>query len=325
MGQRAANREETLHMGHTPRCYIVGTKYGRTLDMLPEMVSAGVVATGFASDFDLRRCFSNNPETVRECLERLLPTETGTARGSLARFLALRPGDIIALKSHSAPDRSRPRLVIARYAVVTGIKLPRYHRDPSLGHTFSVDFLEPQTPIEFPFGYGGTIHEITAQDRLDAMFGAYPSVSQVFAMKRGSAPKPNRATHISIAAAREQYAMERVHNELQNQLRRILEQFHGSKEVAMEEHFVDLAVTLPGRYILFEVKSSSSPTQCIREALGQLLHYAWRTGRPQMNIEFYVVGPLPLQPSDAEFLDYIKSHTGLPLSYCRPSDYAPVI
>jgi hypothetical protein len=323
LSQRPAIHRETLLMGHTPRCYIVGTKYGRTLDMLPEMVSVGVVATGFASDVDLRRCFSNNSETVRERLDRLLPSETGTARGSLARFLALRPGDIIALKSHSAPDRSRPRLVIARYAVVTGIKLPKYHRHPSLGHTFSVDFLEPQDPIEFHFGYGGTIHEITAQDRLDVIFGAYPSVSQVFAIKRGSASKPNRATHKSVVAAREPYVMQRMHNELQNQLRRILEQFHGSKAVAMEENFVDLAVTLPDRYILFEVKSSPSPTQCIREALGQILHYAWRNGHPQMNVEFYVVGPLPLQPSDAEFLEYIKSRTGLPLSYCRPNDYVP--
>jgi hypothetical protein len=291
--------------------------------MLPEMEKASVVATGFASHVDLQRCYSDDPQTVRECLARILPGETGTAKGTLARFLALRPGDMIALKAHSAPNRSRPRLVIARYAVVTGTQLPRYRRDSSLGHTFSVEFLEQQAPVEFPFGYGATIHEIKDHNRLDVIFGAYPIVSRVFAEERDRASKPNRPTHTSIVAARAQYAMQRVHNELQNQLRNLLEQIHGTKAVAVEEHFVDLAVTLPGRHILFEVKSSASPTQCIREALGQLLHYAWTTNHPQTNCELHVVGPLPLQRIDAEFLDYINARTGLALSYCQPNSYVP--
>lgn len=150
-----------------PSFYIVGTKYGRTDDMLPLMLENEVVSIGFASSFDLSDLVGMDGESLRFELEERMPSESPGARSTLAKFLALRPGDLIAFKAHSAPSGRRPRLVIARYAVVRGEGLPSYRRINGLGHTISVDFLSEQGQIEFPYGFGKTVHRLTEKEHID--------------------------------------------------------------------------------------------------------------------------------------------------------------
>src|ERR1700730_12738039 len=103
-----------------PRFFIVGTKYGRSQDVFPQMERDSVVCTGFATGENLAASVGKNAGEIRKSLELKLPGESSHARNTLALLLSMKPGDIVAVKSHSAPRHTEPRLVIVRYAVVAG-------------------------------------------------------------------------------------------------------------------------------------------------------------------------------------------------------------
>lgn len=113
--------------------------------------------------------------------------------------------------------------------------------------------------------------------------------------------------------------MSRIHNELQNTVYKFLYSKYGDA-VQLEKNNIDVFVTLPNRIILVEVKSSLSPTYCLREALGQMLHYAWRDHGRFSNVSFLVVGPTSASKSDAEFLNHVRQATGLDLAYKTPEE-----
>lgn len=308
-------------MSVEPRFYVIGTKYGGEDDVLPLMISHSVVSTGYEGTTDLSRLVGKTDESVAASISTLLPNATPVARGTLSRFVGLRPGDVIALKSHSSPLGKRARLEIVRYAVVRGTQNPHYRLLDDLHHSIEVDFLCEQEPIELPFGYGQTLYEITDTVRIKAIFGAY-----ALAAKDSSAQIQelgDRATHTSRVAARGEYIITRAHNELQNSMRARLVTLFGESAVRQEENNIDLSVVLPGTFILFEVKASPSPVSCMREALGQMLHYAWRVAQTQPQIQYVVVGPNALSDSDAAFVKYVRETTMLPLTYCTPNSYVP--
>lgn len=306
-------------MSTEPRFFIIGTKYARAHDKLRLMELHGVVSTGFVKSEDLSPLIGKTYEQALKSLSALLPKETFLARNTLARFISLRPGDIIALKAHSAPLGKQPRLVIARYAVVAGSTLPRYHLREDLGHSIEVDFLSVQEKIELPLGYGQTLHHIEKADRIKAIFGAY---SQAAMNSEASGhPLSDKATHASVILSRGEYIMERVHNQLQNSLRARLVDTYGALAVRQEKNKIDLSVTLSDLFLLFEVKASPSPRTCVREALGQMLHYAWRIRHSHSRVQYVVVGPNPPADSDNNFIEFIQRSTGIQLIYCTPSTY----
>jgi hypothetical protein len=303
-------------MGKPPRFFIIGTKYGRTRDMLPSMLENGVISTGFADDLDLSDLVGQGLEHTRKALDQVAEGETSASKNTLARFLNLRPGDIIALKSHSAPIKDKPRLVIARYAVVSGTTKAKYRFIVDLGHSLDVDFLGEQEPIEFAYGYGKTLHDVIQLERVTSIFGPFRAVAEIKSpTKNGSLSLDNRITHQSMVAGRGGYIMKRVHNELQNFLRDQLVNQFGEYAVSQEENYVDLRVSLPDKLILIEVKSSMSPITCIREALGQLLHYAYRSQPSSGQIEYIVAGPSATTDETTKLLDFIKSMTNLIIEY----------
>lgn len=306
-------------MSTEPRFFIVGTKYAREDDMLPCMVSHGVVSTGFVGDVDLSQLVGMTYTDALASIKHRLPNEKSVAKRTLAHFVSLRPGDVIALKAHSAPLGKQARLVIARYAVVRGSKRPRYRLIEELGHSIEVDFLCEQEPIELPYGYGQTVHEIEAAARIASIFGAYQQAANEAAQPQRELP--HKATHLSTISSRGEYIMTRAHNELQNALRVRLEKLFGASAVRQEQDNIDLSVTLPGKFILFEVKASPSPVTCLREALGQMLHYASRLSPQPSQIEFVVVGPSCPAPPDDLYFAYIRKLTNLPLIYCTPTTY----
>ncbi|PVY78447.1 hypothetical protein C8D92_102494 [Tamilnaduibacter salinus] len=306
-----------------PSYYIIGTKYGRTDDMLPLMLENEVVSTGFASEFDLSDLVGMDEESLRSELEQRMPEESGDAKSTLAKFLALRPGDLVALKAHSAPSGSRPRLVIARYAVVRGQDLPSYCRIKELGHTIAVDFLAEQEHIEFPYGYGKTVHRLTDRDHIENIFEAYRTSVEAGTDTNAGELAADKPTGSIEARSRGQYIMSRTHNHLQNALRKRLEALYGSAAVEQEHNYIDLAVWLDAKTILVEVKSSPSPVTCVREALGQLLYYGYRLSCNPRQLRFVVAGPSEPASADHKYLEYIRNLTGLPIVYCTPSTYAP--
>lgn len=65
------------------------------------------------------------------------------------------------------------------------------------------------------------------------------------------------------------------HNKLQQQIYDELEKIHGTSKVTMEEQNIDIKVEYESSVDFYEVKIASSAKYCIREAIGQLLEYAY--------------------------------------------------
>lgn len=308
-------------MTPAPRFYLIGTKYARSKDVLPRMVLDGVISTGFVQELDLTPIIGTKYPTAHSWIEAHVPHESGVAKNTLARFAGMKPGDVVALKAHSAPQGSQPRLVIARYAVIAGSTNAIYAQSQELGHTLKVDFLDQQEPIELALGYGQTLHAIEDPDRIDLIFGQYAKSARLAATE--TVATKARATHSTEVAARGAYLMQRVHNALQNQLHELLVAQYGQPSVKQEESFVDLMVQLKHKTLLFEVKSSPSPVACIREAIGQLLQYSWRLDLHGKAVKYFVVGPSLAGKEDSEYLAHIAKESNIPLIYCTPTTFAP--
>lgn len=301
-------------MNTSSRFYLIGTKYGRSEDVLPEMVSDGVISTGFVDTLDLSPIIGKDHALACSWIDKQIPNESSTARKTLALFAGIRPGDVVALKAHSAPRGSQARLVIARYAIVTGSTQSIYARS-SLGHTLKVDFLDEQEPIELPLGYGGTLHMINDPQRIKIIFGCYADSAHFIA------PAKDKAIHTSEVSARGAYLMQRVHNGIQNELRNLLTQQYGESAVTQEEQFVDLIVRLPEKTLLIEIKSSPSPITCIREAIGQLLQYGWKLGLSAGRVAYFIVGPSVISNQDLAFINHVVAETRMPLTYCTSQTF----
>jgi hypothetical protein len=94
---------------------------------------------------------------------------------------------------------------------------------------------------------------------------------------------------------------------------RLIEKY-GEKNVILEENFVDIKLMQPEHISFFEVKSSSYASECIKEALGQILLYSFsdNDSRPKKHI---VVGQYPATDNDNKFIDFLKNNLKLEFDY----------
>ena len=83
-----------------------------------------------------------------------------------------------------------------------------------------------------------------------------------------------------------------------------------------EQYFIDVSVQTEQELILFEIKSDLEPRTVIRQALGQILEYAYHPNRSHaLPVQLVIVGRRPLTASDADYLKYLTTRFSLPLSY----------
>lgn len=86
--------------------------------------------------------------------------------------------------------------------------------------------------------------------------------------------------------------------------------------IVREENNVDVIVTTPTERIFFEIKSDLEPREVIRQALGQLLEYAYHPlRRSEPASRLVIVGRCALRPLDQQYLDLLRSRFSLPLEY----------
>ncbi len=305
--------------------YLIGSKYGGEHDVLPDMLAKGVICTGFANHIDLSEIIGGDWAENRRWLQQKIPAATSTAKGTLAMFASLRPGDLVAVKAHSAPNGTKARLVICRYAVVCGEHKAQYQTDAELGHTLKVDFLDPIEPFELNLGYGRTLHKIRTAQRIAMIFGAYPPSMPEKAARNELEPTNPKATHTTLVPGRGAYLMQRVHNELQNWIYQQLERYFAQQpgqppEYKREDNGADIRISWPDKLVLIEVKSSVSPLSCVREALGQLLHYDFKLRKRGQQLALIVAGPMPASQSDQDFIGHVASMLAVPFRYYAFND-----
>jgi hypothetical protein len=109
------------------------------------------------------------------------------------------------------------------------------------------------------------------------------------------------------------------HNEMQRALFDRLAKEFGAKHVGTETPNgsgarIDVVLQREAGYWFFEIKTSLSARGCIREALPQLLEYAFWPGTQEAE-RLVVVGEATLDDQSAEYLSTLRTRFGLPVYY----------
>lgn len=135
--------------------------------------------------------------------------------------------------------------------------------------------------------------------------------SRTAGKRRGTASR-NIKSH--IRTVRRSYLVEQKHNKIQEALRTKLAEKYGEENVILEENYVDVKL-IQSKYIgFYEVKSSSYASECIREALGQILYYSYHDEDTREK-KIFVVGQYPPNDQEYGYIDYIKETLSLDFEY----------
>lgn len=110
-----------------------------------------------------------------------------------------------------------------------------------------------------------------------------------------------------------------LHNDIQNKLYAYLKKQLGEDNVGTEVDTgngtsIDIVTTSDGKTTFYEIKTSPSVRACIRQAIPQLLEYAYwpQDGRAA---ELVVVSHQPITKDGKRYLEHLRRQFGLPLSY----------
>lgn len=106
------------------------------------------------------------------------------------------------------------------------------------------------------------------------------------------------------------------HIRMQTVLVEQLRALYPDAEIVCERDFVDVMMRTDDKIMLFEVKSDLQPLSVVRQALGQILEYAYHPRRTyDVPVQLVIAGRRPLGGDDLEYFEDIKKRFALPLSY----------
>ncbi len=110
------------------------------------------------------------------------------------------------------------------------------------------------------------------------------------------------------------YIAEQRHNKIQEALKaQLIEQF-GEENVLLEENHVDVKLIQPDFISFYEVKSSPYASQCIKEALGQVLLYS-SNDEDKRKKNHIVVGQYPATANDEKYINFLKENLKIDFEY----------
>lgn len=106
---------------------------------------------------------------------------------------------------------------------------------------------------------------------------------------------------------------------MQESLYRQLASKYGAENVGTELSSgegtsVDVVVRREDAFWFYEIKTVRSPRACLRQALGQLLEYAFWPGSREAT-RLIIVGETALDDEGAEYLRTLRKRFSLPLEY----------
>lgn len=106
------------------------------------------------------------------------------------------------------------------------------------------------------------------------------------------------------------------HARMQAKLTEELKSEYPGAQIVAEEDFVDVSVRTDAELLLFELKSDLDPRSVIRQALGQILEYAFHPSRShKLPVRLFIVGRRALSPPEAEYVAFLKDRFALPIDY----------
>ncbi len=110
------------------------------------------------------------------------------------------------------------------------------------------------------------------------------------------------------------YIANQKHNILQEALKKKLVEKFGKDAVKVEENYVDVKLIAPSCVTFYEIKSASYASDCIKDALGQLLSYTFSDSDKKKK-KLVVVGQYPPNDNELAFIKFIKNNLGIDFDY----------
>lgn len=115
-------------------------------------------------------------------------------------------------------------------------------------------------------------------------------------------------------APQDAYMFNTRHGEIQSRLEQILTRSKKYKYITLESGFENLNYQIDllaqkenGHYDIFEVKPHATALECIREALGQILHYKFLLEKGNYYVdELYIIGPSKITDEELLYLNTIQ-------------------
>ena len=111
------------------------------------------------------------------------------------------------------------------------------------------------------------------------------------------------------------------HPKLQRELMKLLQERFGKDNVSRESDWVDITVASGKKKLLIEIKTDVVVKRAIREALGQILEYAYFSTNltdPARfeDTELFIVAPGSINEEVSAYLNLLRNKFHIPIQYC---------
>lgn len=141
-----------------------------------------------------------------------------------------------------------------------------------------------------------------------------PAPSKRLRGRKGMDTPPSQTPYVRNGSASRECSPE--HAMIQQALFEELKAEYPAGRIIFEENFVDVTVLTKQEKLLFEIKSDFSTRKVLRQAIGQLLEYAYYSGeQSDLDLRLIAVGRTSLSAEDGRYLEYLRNTLGLPLEY----------
>jgi hypothetical protein len=182
--------------------------------------------------------------------------------------------------------------------------------------------------------------KLTSSDRIDyeAVLADFDRLLPLYVFVEGGR-KSSKSRHVAVPSAefvfcpgfstkassttakhsRKQHEVDLIQNKLQPALCRRLVSQYGKENVGDEQQSgvgtkVDVVVRRKKGYWFYEIKTANSPKICLRQAIGQLLEYAFWT--PTIKVtRMIVVGQNAIDKDGRDYLRRLNERFSLPIEY----------
>ena len=313
------DEKQPIALSIKPQHYLLGTSYsGKSI--YQDLVDQKVISIGFCWNRSMVDLYNQDEGMIIQILqkEKFKSKEYSAHK----KFLQIKPGDIIALKTKGWPAGKKAFLEIAAYAQVVERDGVVYFHDPEgLGHCINVEYIQTDIFENKELGYGETIYHITDEDRIEKIFGKYKSKNEKgirgrIRNKRKRKGTTKRTKGKQKRSGSKPYVADLRHNAIQELFYEDLKNRFPKEKVSMEEDFVDVKQEGVKEIILFEVKPFAWAEDCIREGLGQLLSYTFAL-ETEKTVKLAVVGPYAPTKEELKFISFIQTQLRIDFEYIQ--------
>lgn len=239
----------------------------------------------------------------------------------------------------------RFNLLLNNYSLFKDYKM-WYFSNNRRSSTTNVHQITPDLVKEGNFIFFGKLIEFTEEinyqeilETFDKMLHIYIEIETIYDNNNTSVEKETPFNFIktdyklsterfySQKEAQKSFSVEIHHSYLQQTLYKYLVAKFKDENVSKENHIannkIDIVVNNNNEFYFYEIKAAANPRACIREALGQILDYAYFYGEHAKKL--YIVGEHKMNTQTKNYLNYLKNQFKLPLEYIAIEDITHLI